>query len=213
MTKATPKRRRRKFLESGEVLVLRTCNSEGKSYGGFQWPKKGPVVAPDWSKQAVCGYGLHGFLWGVGDSSLANWDDTAKWLVVRVKAKDLVDLSGKVKFPCGEVVYYGDRRGATGFILKYKTDDKLAVMGATATAGDGGTATAGYGGTATAGDHGTATAGDGGTATAGYGGTISLLSYDGRFSRRIFAVGFNPGELKPNTKYKLDNDGNAVEVA
>ena len=33
---------------SGKVLVLRTCDAQGRSYGNFVWPESGPVAAPDW---------------------------------------------------------------------------------------------------------------------------------------------------------------------
>jgi len=80
----------------------------------------------------------------------------------------------------------------------------------TATAGDRGTATAGYGGTATAGYGGTATAGYGGTATAGDGGTAVLKWWDGR--RYRLAVGYVGEGLLPDRPYRLDDDGNFIEV-
>jgi hypothetical protein len=77
----------------------------------------------------------------------------------------------------------------------------------TATAGKHGTATAGYYGTATAGDYGTATAGYRGTATAGEGGIIAILHRD---KRRCAEVG--KGGLKPNTPYKLDENGEFIPL-
>ena len=52
-----------KSMKTEKVLVLRTCNSELKSYGGFQWKEKGIVEAPDFKATKECGNGLHGFLW------------------------------------------------------------------------------------------------------------------------------------------------------
>jgi len=150
------------------------------SHSGFKWPESGPISAPDWKPTKECGNGLHGFMWGEGDGALASWDATAKWLVVSVDTASVIDLGGKVKFPRGEVVFCGDRAGATGYLLlRLPTPRRVigAVVAAgcsgTATAGDSGTATAGYRGTATAGDRGTATAGDRGTATAGCSGTAT----------------------------------------
>ena len=99
----------------------------------------------------------------------------------------------------------------------------------TATAGDGGTATAGFrgtasagewgiatagdGGTATAGHRGIATAGDGGTATAGEGGALVILWWDsgrGVYRRRCAEV--DGTVIKPGVAYKLDSNGNFVEV-
>jgi hypothetical protein len=159
-------------VRAGYVLVLRTCYANGQSYGGFQWPNKGPVSCPDWSPERRCGFGLHGLLWGEGDGSLLNWSEDALWLVVEVAAKDVVDLDGKVKFPRGRVLVCGTADVAVKYLQDRAPAGKAIVRG-TATAGDRGTATAGYGGTATAGDRGTATAGDSGTATAGDRGTAT----------------------------------------
>ena len=102
-------------------------------------------------------------------------------------------------------------------------DEGTATAGdeGTATAGDYGTATAGYHGTATAGDEGTATAGDEGTATAGnYGttiageeGCISIQFWNKekeKYCRKIGLV--TDGQLKANTPYKLDENGEFIEV-
>ena len=120
------------------VLVLRTCNEKLQSYGGFQWPAKGPVEAPDWMPTTDCGDGLHGFLWGEGEGQLADWTETAKWLVVRVVAADVIDLGGKVKFPRGEVVFCGERTAATAYIAAHGAVGK-SIVGGTSTSGDGGT--------------------------------------------------------------------------
>jgi hypothetical protein len=193
------------------VLVLRTCKPDMSSTNGFVWPESGPVAAPDWNPFPQCGHGLHGALWGCGDGSLLNWDPDAKWLVVEVEESDIVDLSGKVKYPRGSVLYAGDRQTATQMVYDRRPgpviglqitagDGGTATAGyrGTATAGDRGTATAGDGGTATAGDRGTATAGDGGTATAGYrgtatagdGGTVILKSWDIVANRYRYVIGY-----------------------
>ena len=175
--------------EMTKHLILRTCNADMQSHGGFQWPRSGPVAAPDWDPVEGCGNGLHGFLRGEGDGSLADWHPEALWVVAEVET--FVDLGGKVKFPNAEVIFVGTRLEATALVKARYPD--AAVIGAnvavgerreavvgdygTATAGDGGTATAGDGGTATAGKCGTATAGTCGTATAGYLGTATAGNY------------------------------------
>jgi hypothetical protein len=158
-------------------LILRTCNADMRSHGGFQWPRSGPVAAPDWDPVKGCGMGLHGFLRGEGDGSLAEWGSNAMWLVAEVET--FVDLGGKVKFPNAEVIFVGTRLETTALVKARYPD--AAVIGANVAVEEGrvavvgyrGTATAGYRGTATAGDRGTATAGDGGTATAGICGTAT----------------------------------------
>jgi len=158
-------------------LILRTCDANMQSHGGFQWPRSGLVAAPDWNRAAKCGNGLHGFLRGEGEGALADWGSDAIWLVAEVET--FVDLGGKVKFPTAEVIFAGSRLEATALVkARYPN---AAVIGANvavedrrvAVAGDYGTATAGYSGTATAGDYGTATAGHCGTATAGHYGTAT----------------------------------------
>src|SRR5690606_1816815 len=194
-TKTAPKRKRVAKVAAvperppaeHRALMLRTCAEDMTAHGGFLWPVEGYVACPDWSPKPCCGYGLHGLLWGEGDGSLLSWDPDARWLVCEVDARQIVELSGKVKVPCAWVLYCGDRLGATSYLAERARGGAAvgraatagdrgtatAGDGGTATAGDGGTATAGYGGTATAGDHGTATAGDHGTATAGDGGTAT----------------------------------------
>jgi hypothetical protein len=182
-------------------LILRTCNADMQSYNGFQWPRSGPVTAPDWNPKEECGHGLHGFLRGEGEGSLADWRSEAVWVVAEVET--FVDLGGKVKSPAAEVIFVGSRLDATALVKARYPDaaviganvtvenGRAAVVGergtatagthgtatagthGTATAGIFGTATAGTHGTATAGTHGTATAGIFGTATAGYGGTAT----------------------------------------
>ena len=83
----------------------------------------------------------------------------------------------------------------------------------TAAAGDMGTAAAGYRGTATAGDGGTATAGYRGTATAGDGGTLIVKYWDKDAERYRIVVGYiGEAGLKPNVKYKLDDNHQFIEV-
>ncbi len=163
------------------VLVLRTCSADMTSHGGFKWPKRGPVSAPDWVDNYECGNGLSGWLWGEGDGTLGLTElSVAKWLVVRVLASEVRygsgELVGKCKFPRGYVVHCGNRKSATEYIMRHGASGK-AVIGATVTAGHYGTATAGYRGAALVGDYGTATAGDCGTAMAGHCSTATAGDY------------------------------------
>ena len=192
------------------VLVLRTCASNRTSHEGFTWPESGPIECPDWKPTAECGNGLHGCLWGEGDGTLLDWSPDARWLVVEVRASEVVDLAGKVKFPRGVVVHCGDRLSATSFLAAHGAAGR-AIIGGTATAGHGGTATAGYYGTATAGDGGTASAGHGGTATAGHGGTVQIKRWDGT-RYRIVTGYIGENGLLPDTPYRIDGAGKFVQV-
>ncbi len=223
------------------VYVLRTCKADMTSHNGFKWPKKGDVKAPDWDKKPECGNGLHGQLWGNGDPSLLNWSEDAAWLVCKVATKDIVDLSGKVKFPKCKVVFCGDRKGATDYIIKCGADP-AKVVGAFLTGGYRATLTGGYGATLTGGDRATLTGGDratltggnwatltggnwatltggdGATLTGGYwatltGGDWATLSWRVWDSthRRITTVYVGENGIKANVPYMLEN-GKVVEV-
>lgn len=166
--------------ETLKTYVLRTSNHDRTSRGGFQWPESGPVECPDWSPEAKCGNGLHGALMGQGDGILFNWSTHAVWQVVAVDADQIVDLGGKVKFPRGEVIFSGDRKGATDLIASLGgefvigrmivTDQPLKTTGgdySIFTGGDGSTLTGGYGSTLAGSDFSTLAGGDFSTLTGG----------------------------------------------
>jgi hypothetical protein len=80
------------------VTILRTCDPDLKSFGGFQWPESGYIEAPDFQPTVQCGNGLHGLLDGRGDWELMDWSLEAKALIVETDRSQLIELSGKVKF-------------------------------------------------------------------------------------------------------------------
>jgi hypothetical protein len=177
------------------TYVLRVCNADMTSYGGFVWPKEGIATCPDWSDQKVCGQGLHGWAMGEGEISAAQIRTDSVWMVVKVRSSKIVQLDGKVKFSRGRVVFAGSKENATTYVQKRHPG--AAVIW--------GTATAGYAGTATAGDSGTATAGTRGTATAGETGILVLRYYDGQRFRLVVGYVGEDG-IEPKTSYKLDPD-------
>jgi hypothetical protein len=160
--------------KAATVLVLRTCAADMSSHNGFKWPTKGPVKCDDWNPVRACGSGLHGFLWGEGDGSLASFNESAKWLVVEVLASEVVDLQQKVKFPRGTVVFCGSRLDATKYIAERAPNTVKAIVGGTSTSGDGGTSTSG----------------DGGTSTSGVGGEIRIRWWNDKTNRYRTAVGY-----------------------
>ena len=165
-------------------LILRTVDKDRKSYGGFVWPELGYVEATDWQPTESCGNGLHGFLWGEGDGSLADWSESAKWIVAEIIGEH-IDLGGKVKFRAATVLFCGERIAATDFLAKSGAAEKAII---------GGTATAGYGGTATAGD----------------GGTVVIKFWD--VKRYRLAIGYVGEDIKANTKYRADAKGRLIEA-
>src|SRR4051812_34166563 len=91
-------------LPSDCSLVLRVCHEDMSSSRGFVWPSEvgASVKCFDFNPKPVCGYGLHGWLWGVGSvrSADAMWGFTeanAKWLVLEVETASIIALEGGVK--------------------------------------------------------------------------------------------------------------------
>ena len=150
-----------------KTYILKTVNEDLTAYNGFLW-NEGTVKAPDFKPTKECGAGLHGFLMGEGDGTLANWNSKAKWIVAEVDKDSLIDLRGKVKFPKCKVIFIGDRKEATDLII---LKGGKSVIGSFVTSGEKGTSTSGYKGTSTSGYKGTSTSGDCGTSTSGDYGT------------------------------------------
>ena len=168
---------------TGTAYILRTCAADMTSYGGFVWPREGRVEAPDWRANDECGRGLHGFLWGEGDGSIASWEADAVWIVARIER--WVDLRGKVKFPSADVVFAGDRIGATAAIRAFGAHG--AVVGSTLTGGYRSTLTGGYGSTLTGGDD----------------STLVCRWWDGEESRYRLAVGECGHGLDAGVPYRV----------
>ena len=154
------------------ALVLRTCNPDMTSYNGFVWPESGPVECPDWVPTKECGSGLHGFLWGEGNSNLANWAEDAKWLVFSAEESEIIDLGGKIKCRRPVVEFCGDRYSATGYLFQNGGRGR-AIIGITLTGGNGSKLTGGDRSTLTGGDRSTLTGGDRSTLTGGNRSTLT----------------------------------------
>ncbi len=170
-----------------KTYMLRTCDSKMRAYGGFLWPKSGPVSAPDWKPTEECGQGLHGLLMGVGDTSHLNFGADAKWLVVEIDPSTVIDLRGKVKVPSGIVVYCGDRNGAITFLVANGGDASKVPFHRQD--GDNGC-----------------------TLTGGYGSTLVVRYWDASASRYRLAVGeIVEGGLKAGISYRVV-DGRFVEA-
>ena len=91
------------------ALILRNCRPDGSSKHGFVWDTDiGAVnVALDRIKNEECGNGLHGWLNGIGDSSVSGYNNSNLWLVLEVDK--FVDLGGKVKFQSCIVKFKGTK--------------------------------------------------------------------------------------------------------
>jgi hypothetical protein len=161
------------IIPEGFVLVLRTVKPDMSAYGGFMYPTSGRVWAEDWDETPLCGGGLHGWLWGEGDDSLAIGDeDTRLWLLLLVDEAKIVRLDGKVKFPEGEVVFCGDWQTAVKIIQRFAPDD-TKVNRSTNSGGYGSTNSGGDRSTNSGGDRSTNSGGEGSTNSGGNGSTNS----------------------------------------
>ncbi len=167
------------FNPSTHSLVLRACNEDMSSKNNFKWPTSGVVECPDWDPVPECGNGLHGWLYGHGDGSANDyWAENDKWLVVSVETSTIVRLEGKVKFQKGDVLFCGDRKSATDFLMKHEPSSlKQHIIGAFVTVGDNQTATTGYKGTSNSGNLGISISSDDGTSTSGNYGTSTSGNY------------------------------------
>ena len=172
------------------VFCLRTCDNNFKAaHNGFQWPNEiGAKAYPEhWNPEKECGNGLHGFLNGEGDKNLADWSDSAQWLVFSADSETLVNLGEKIKVPEATIAHIG--RGKTAFdrlqdchaFLRVNNSLGLRAFkqvtiggnGCTFTGGNGCTFTGGNDCTFTGGDCCTFTGGNDCTFTGGYGCTFT----------------------------------------
>ena len=220
---------------SNTIRVLRTCNADGTSRNGFQWPlTEGAVVeCPDWSPVAECGNGLHGLAEGEGDWGLLNWEPDAVALVLEVDESVVVEIGAKVvKFPRAIVRKVGKLAGllcelacdakritaqVTDLISKVgSSDSQLAASGdysQLAASGD-------YSRLAASGDYSRLAASGADsvaisaapscTAKTGERGAIALTWHDG--TRYRITVGYVGEGLEPDTWYRLDDAGQLVVV-
>ena len=102
------------------VLLVKCLNRDGTSFGGFAWPKSGPVSPKIWARDEYCNSGgLFGWPWGLAIGEGRNPDACSPWLVFSAKPENVILLEGgKCKAVPGEngdlpeVVYYGDMAGA-----------------------------------------------------------------------------------------------------
>ena len=196
-------------MKKETVLVLKSVNADLTSYNGFKWKENGIVKCKDFKDTEKCGNGLHGFLWGEGNGSLANWNKDAKWLVLKVDKDSIIDLDGKVKFPSCNVVFCGNRKDATDYIIL--NGAKGSVIASFVISGYYGTSISGYYGTSISGDYGTSTSGYSGTSTSGDCGTL-VIKYCDNYRYKVAVAYIGENGIEPNVAYKLDKNHNFVKA-
>ena len=207
-------------------LVLRVSGPSGKSHGGFVWPLTvgAEVACPDWEDNTECGNGLHGWLYGQGDHSVAGHCGTvdAKWLVLEVVSANIRMLGGKVKFPRCVVRFVGTSSEAADFILANEPRAAaVAVIGIVRKVGDNGACEGGAYSVLTGGDDATLTGGDGATLTGGSRATLTggekaelrFQRYDSKADRyRTVLAYVGEDGIEPNVAYRLSSDGRVIKA-
>ena len=188
-------------MESKRRLMLKTVDDDMTSYNGFKWKKRGMVTCSDWENTPKCGNGLHGLPMGIGDSELLSWDRSAKWLVFEALG-GYIEFSDKAKCEKARVLFCGDRKGATDYLVKHGADISK-VVGAFQTGGDGSQLTGG--------DWSQLCAGSDSQLSGGIGSALIFLWWDGNCQRVV--VGYvEEGGLLSNVKYRLDRNHQIVPV-
>ena len=214
---------------NGEVLIVKCTNADRVAYGGFVYPAEvGAVVgASDWNPEATCGSGLHGWAWGLGIGEGKEADYHGVWYVLAVDPKDVVNLSGKCKFPRGTVRYVGQWAGALSMTLAGRIAYTVqASSGSASNSGDRGSASnsgssgsasnSGYSGSASTAAKGTAAICTGlySQARAAEFGCIALAWWNEKERRtemRCATTGVS-GQLSADTWYRLNEAGEFVEA-
>ena len=170
------------WTHDGErVLLVKCVENDMTTYGGFVWPKAGPVEPTHWGREATCeSGGLFGRPWGIGLGVDKDPNATKPWLVFAAKPENVIAVSNKAKAVPGEddelpeVVYCGDMAGA----MEYTSQGRISwVFGGadekSTSSGDySNAASSGYGSNAASSGYGSNAASSGyrsNAASSGYG--------------------------------------------
>ena len=186
------------MLKSGEILVFRTINKDGLSFGGHQWLLNNHVGScPDWKNTSECGHGFHGLPWAVGSSNLVDvsFDRFFQVLKVDTRKGNYQEFDGKCKFNEYEQVFCKQNALVEVIqLIQQFAPANIPINWANQTAGNGANQTAGY--------KSTQTAGNGANQTAGIG-TVQIIRYykNGcKVKTRIIT------EKEANKPYKFENE-------
>jgi len=118
-------------LNKNEILVLRTCDSKGQSFQGFQWPLEiGAIVeASDWNPEPVLEGGLHGLPWGEGSANYISKEPDAIWMLVAVdNTKDYVKITDGCKFKKGRIAYIGKQEDTINLLQSMAPNNSYIVF-------------------------------------------------------------------------------------
>jgi hypothetical protein len=129
--------------------MIKTVNEDLQGYGGFQYPKKGLVEAPDWTPNPTCKGGIFGLIHYTYDHMIS---DKPIWMVLKYEMESGVVVDNeKIKVPKAWVISVGSA-GEMQSLFEKKTSKPYSYDYSTQTAGNRSTQTAGNRSTQTAGD-------------------------------------------------------------
>jgi len=118
-------------LNKNEILVLRTCDSKGQSFQGFQWPLEvGAIVeAPDWNPEPVLEGGLHGLPWGEGSANCILKESDVIWMLIAVdNTKDYVEITDGCKFKKGRIAHIGKQKDTIEILQLMATNNPYIIF-------------------------------------------------------------------------------------
>jgi hypothetical protein len=228
-------------MKKYDILILKSVNGNMTSNfdNKFVYPEKGLVTCKNWKNDENCGNGLHGFAWGEGQGELSHLNrKNAKWLVIGVNKKDgYVELSGKVKFKKGYVLFCGSRSKTVKFLIENGADKSKCLFSvninkkykSTVFSGDYGTSISGSAGISLTKDNGKSISGAYGISISEFAGIAISGDYGKSIIRsgkcksglkgllvlnnKTFYIGktYNKVFIHPNVFYTLNGKGHIVK--
>jgi hypothetical protein len=188
--------------DGNRVLMVKCVGRDGKSYGGFEWPKSGPVVPERWSRKPDCDSGgLFGSAWGLHCGDGKTPDACAPWIVYAAKPENVILVGGgpKVKAVPGEdaempeVLFHGTMAQALRFTqagrmawVKANAGRKHAATGNSSSASSSGNyssaSSSGYSSSASSSGYSSSASSSGDSSSASSSGNSSSASSSGNSS-------------------------------
>jgi len=220
-------------LSENEILVLCTCDNNGKSHNNFQWPLKvgATVETSDWNHTSKYENGLQGLPWGIGNISFLLSYHNAIWILMVVDiTKDYIHINEKMinkcKFKRGRIWSYGKRDEIIEELQKYAPENTpipfVKIIGgdnSTLTGGDYSTLNGGAYSIITGGDYSTLDSGaysiiTGGNYSTSYSGDrskITIGDYSSSFSlNNSKLIGGNNSTLTSCNNSELIGGNNSI---
>ena len=108
----------------GNVLILKRISKNRTGYNDFKYPEGigTKITCPDWSPEAKCGGGIHGWPWGFGLGEGMDFDiNDDIWIVLSDKPENVVgdlEKGWKCKAKDPAIIFEGSFKDAFGMVTK-----------------------------------------------------------------------------------------------